>query len=130
MLGSFVLADIPGLIEGASQGKGLGNKFLKHVSRTSLLVHCVSLESEDPIGDYEKIRTEVGLWDAKLLARPELVVLTKSDCRDELYIQQISGSFIKKLGKDTFVQSVTVLDDDSVKKLGAALSRTLAAVTA
>ncbi len=59
MLYGYVLADIPGLIEGASGGRGLGSKFLRHISRTKLLVHCISLESPDPFVDYSVVRKEI-----------------------------------------------------------------------
>jgi len=125
MLGDFVLADIPGLIEGASQGKGLGNKFLKHVSRTSLLLHCLSLESDKILEEYTQIRKELELWDAALATRPEIIILTKSDSRDILYIQQISAELAKHLGKEKVIIPVTILDDASVKNLRDTLSREL-----
>jgi len=59
-MSGFVLADIPGLIEGASQGKGLGDKFLKHVEKTRVLIHCVDLLSVNLKADYETIRKELG----------------------------------------------------------------------
>lgn len=109
----FVLADIPGLIEGASEGKGLGFQFLRHISRTRLLVHCVSLESDDPYVDYVRIREELSAFeDGLLTTKPELIVLTKSDARDPSYIKETAGRFEKE-GKQ--VATVTILDDESVK---------------
>lgn len=111
----YVLADIPGVIEGASSGKGLGFQFLRHIARTRLLVHCVSLESEEPMEDYRRIRRELEQFENGLLsAKQELVLLTKSDTRDSAYIEEIQKAF-KKEGKETLV--VTVLDDESVKSL-------------
>jgi GTP-binding protein len=80
----FVVADIPGLIEGASQGAGLGDRFLRHVERTRVLVHLVdagslALGPRDLVADYEAIRRELGAYEPALLARPEIVALTKVD---------------------------------------------------
>lgn len=75
----FILADIPGLIEGASEGKGLGDKFLKHISRTKMILHCVSLEEEKPLDMYKSIRSELEKYDPELLKKEEWVLLTKSD---------------------------------------------------
>jgi len=126
MLGDFVIADIPGLIEGASQGKGLGNKFLKHIFRTSLLLHCVSLESENPLDDYVSVRKELGQWNTELLERPEIIIFTKSDTRDILYAQQISGIFAHSVGGGRIIQIVSVLDDALIKSLKTTLSTNLA----
>lgn len=112
--GGYVLADIPGLIEGASAGKGLGSRFLRHVARTRELLHCVSLESENPLGDYRVVRKELQAHSPELADKPELVLLTKSDTRDAAYMQRISDEFVA-LGKD--VLGVTVLDDASLKAL-------------
>ncbi|HEX2569969.1 MAG TPA: GTPase ObgE [Polyangia bacterium] len=79
---SFVLADIPGLIEGAAEGHGLGHRFLRHVERTSVLLHLIecSVEPErDPVHDYEVIQRELAEYDAALAARPQVVALTKMD---------------------------------------------------
>jgi GTP-binding protein len=79
---SFVIADIPGLIEGASEGAGLGLRFLRHVERTRLLLHLVSLTYDperDPVSDYDILRRELERYDARLAEREELVVLTKAD---------------------------------------------------
>ncbi len=109
----YVLADIPGLIEGASEGKGLGFQFLRHISRTRLLVHCVSLESEDPYADYAGIKEELSAFEGGvLMGKPELIVLTKSDARDAVYIEEVAKRFT---GEGKQVTTVTILDDDSVK---------------
>ncbi len=79
---SFVLADIPGLIEGAHAGQGLGDRFLRHVSRTRLLLHmldCSSLSGRDPIHDYETINHELQAFDPALAAKPQIVVANKLD---------------------------------------------------
>lgn len=80
----FVVADIPGLIEGASEGAGLGDRFLRHVERTRVLVHLIDagawqLEDRDPIAGYDTIRAELGAYDPKLLARTEIVAINKVD---------------------------------------------------
>ncbi len=79
---SFVLADIPGLIPGASDGAGLGIRFLKHLERTRVLLHLVSIEDDperSPLGDYHVLRNELAGFDRALLRRPEVVALTKCD---------------------------------------------------
>jgi GTPase len=78
---SFVLADIPGLIEGASQGAGLGHTFLRHISRTTVLIHLVDLAAEDrdPVADFHTVNDELGRYDPVLMERPMLVALTKID---------------------------------------------------
>jgi len=74
-----VLADIPGLIEGASTGAGLGHDFLRHVQRTRVLIHLLDGLSEDPIADYSQINTELSLFDPNLGKKPQLIVLNKVD---------------------------------------------------
>ncbi|KKT75815.1 MAG: GTPase obg, partial [Candidatus Peregrinibacteria bacterium GW2011_GWA2_44_7] len=80
---TFVVADIPGLIEGAHQGKGLGDEFLRHVSRTSILVHLLDCQSVDPFKDYEVIMNELKLYDPELAKRPQILVLNKMDTLDQ-----------------------------------------------
>ncbi|MGH9903456.1 MAG: Obg family GTPase, partial [Pyrinomonadaceae bacterium] len=83
---TFVVADIPGLIEGAHEGAGLGDRFLRHVERTKLLLHLVdvsSLSGRDPVGDYEAINRELSAYDERLGSRPQIVVATKIDALDE-----------------------------------------------
>lgn len=79
---SFVMADIPGLIEGAHQGKGMGIQFLKHIERTRILLHLIDLSDPtrpDPCDSYRALRQELGAYHATLLDKPELIVLTKMD---------------------------------------------------
>lgn len=119
----FILADIPGLIEGASEGKGLGSKFLRHIARTRMLIHCVSLEAEKPLQDYATIRDEIFRFGSgELKEKPEYVVLTKADTRSPEEILEVVEEF-KKQGITPAV--VTVLDDVSVKTLADSLVATL-----
>ncbi len=83
---TFVVADIPGIIEGASDGAGLGDRFLRHVERTKLLLHLVdvsSISGRDPVEDYETINRELENYDEELAKRPQIVVATKLDALDE-----------------------------------------------
>ena len=83
---TFVVADIPGLIEGASEGAGLGDRFLRHVERTKLILHLVdvsSLSNRDPVDDYNVINHELANYNQELAERPQIVVATKIDALDE-----------------------------------------------
>jgi GTPase len=82
---TFVIADIPGLIEGAHEGHGLGDRFLRHVERTTLLLHLVDVSSSgrDPVSDYEIINHELAAYDERLASREQIVVATKTDALDE-----------------------------------------------
>lgn len=115
VLFGYVLADIPGLIEGASEGKGLGSKFLRHIARTELLVHCVSLESENPEADYQTVRAEIAKFSkADLAGKREVIVLTKTDTRDAAFIEK-TAERMRSHNKD--VLTVSVIDDATVKNL-------------
>ncbi len=125
-LGSFynyVLADIPGLIEGASEGKGLGHKFLRHVKRTRILIHCVSLEDENVVKTYTTVRKELEKFDAEILQKPEIVLLTKTDTVSKEKIEK-SIDAIKRLNIKVF--SISVIDDASVKVFSDELTKILA----
>ena len=111
---SFVIADIPGLIEGASEGVGLGHEFLRHIERTKMLIHCISLESEDIARDYKTIRKELEAFDPSLITKKEILLLTKTDLIDEKTLKaKIKEA--KKLNKDIY--SVSVIDDVQTKTL-------------
>jgi GTP-binding protein len=91
---SFVMADIPGLIEGASQGAGLGHDFLRHIMRAGILVHLVEPlpgDQSDPIENYRAIRNELSRYSSELAARPEIVVVSKSEIPEsEAICQRLS----------------------------------------
>jgi GTP-binding protein len=79
---SFVVADIPGLIEGAHEGHGLGHKFLRHVTRTSLLIHLIDgsqIDPDDPLKDWRIVNHELALFDPELAQKPQVVVINKID---------------------------------------------------
>ena len=84
---SILIADIPGLIEGASQGKGLGDDFLRHIERTSVILHMIDAMSNDIAGDYQKIRHELEAYSPDLANKPEIVAITKADTVDDEIIQ-------------------------------------------
>jgi len=111
----FTIADIPGLIEGASEGKGLGIKFLRHIKRTKMLAHLVSLENEKPMEVYKQIRNELGTYDKTLLEKDEIIILTKTDLIDDpKKIEKIKKEFLK-LKRPVF--TLTLYDDASIKNL-------------
>lgn len=103
----FIIADIPGIIEGASEGKGLGIKFLKHVSKTKVLAHVVALDSDDLVRDYETIRSEINNYGQGLEDKEEIIIFSKSDIieDDELKAKLKSMAKITK-GKTFFVVSI------------------------
>jgi GTP-binding protein len=110
----LILADIPGIIEGASQGKGLGHKFLKHIERTKILFHFISANSEDPIKDYITIREELKKFNPTLLDKEEWIIVSKSDEKNPTEVDKI----VKKLKKkNSQIVSLSLLDDKSVSDL-------------
>lgn len=115
----LILADIPGLIEGASQSKGLGHKFLRHVERTKALLHCVSSEALDPLETYKVVRKELELYNKELVGKPEVVVLTKTDLVSEQEIKA-KVKVLKKVCKT--VVPVSILDDAALKNLQLSIS--------
>jgi len=118
----FVIADIPGLIEGASEGKGLGDKFLRHIARTKMILHCISCEYADPEAKYDIIRAELATHDPELSKKPEVILFTKTDLVDLKTLNARKKLFEKK--KKT-VLDVSIIDDNSVKKLSDELVKLL-----
>ncbi len=121
----YVLADIPGLIEGASEGKGLGHKFLRHITRTKMLVHLVSAENEDVAQVYSTIREELGKYDPELLKREEVVVLSKIEIVDAKEKEKKLKALVKVSKKE--VMELSLYEDDKVKQFGDALVKNLEA---
>lgn len=101
----FVMADLPGLIEGASQGVGLGMQFLKHIERTRVLLHVIDMSSSDgrdPFQDYETIKQELGTYQLRLLERPTLIVANKMDMPGaEENLQKFKKELHEKYGDDS-----------------------------
>lgn len=121
----FILADIPGLIEGASEGKGLGHKFLKHIERTKMILHCVSLENENPLETYMVIRKELEKHNPDLLKKVEWILLTKSDLVEEHEAAKVLESFKNEGLSNVYVVSAET--DTGVKELRDALTQYLEA---
>lgn len=110
----FVIADIPGLIEGASEGKGLGHKFLRHVRRTKTLAHLVSLENEDPLAVYETVRKELGAYDKVLADKHEIIVLTKTDMVTPQRVNEVETA-MKEAYPSLEIFTISILDDTVMK---------------
>ena len=114
-LGDFyglVMADIPGLIEGATKGKGLGHKFLRHIERTKALVHCISSEVEDPPEAYRVVRNELELYNKAMKKKQEVIVLTKVDLLTEKERDK-KLELLRSVNSNVF--PLSILDDESIK---------------
>ncbi len=109
---SFVVADIPGIIEGANEGIGLGHDFLRHIERTKVLVHIVDIagiDGRDPLDDFEKINVELKKYNEKLSVRPQIVVANKMDILDDIEIYNNFKNEIEKKGYKVFNMSAATL---------------------
>ncbi len=122
----FILADIPGLIDGASSGKGLGHKFLRHITRTKMLFHLVSLSEEDPVSSYYTIRKELEQYDTALLSKEEWILLSKKDLVNQAQIDVVKKE-LEKNDNRVFViahddaESLKIVRDTLVAHLRTAL---------
>lgn len=114
----FVLADIPGLIEGAAEGKGLGHKFLRHIEKTHMLLHLVSLENADPVSSYYAIRDELADYGKSIDSKEEWIVLTKKDLVEQAKIDRVTHD-LDRLKKRVFV--ISCENGDGVQELRDAL---------
>jgi len=116
----LIIADIPGLIEGSSTGRGLGTRFLRHIERTGTLVHLVSAESDDPVRDYETVRNELGSYSKALLKKPEHVFLSKSDTADPADIERKLAA-IKKI--DPHAAAISIKEPESLTTVKTLLNK-------
>ncbi len=116
----LLLADIPGLIEGASEGKGLGIKFLRHIERTKILFHLISAESENPAKDYKVVRKELTKYSKVLASKDEYLFLSKYDMIPEKELNK-KLTALKKLSKN--VVALSIHDEDSLKKVKEILNK-------
>lgn len=120
---SFVMADIPGLIEGASQGVGLGHDFLKHIERAGILVHLVEpmpMDQTDPVENYQSIRHELEEYNPQLKSRPEIVAVTKSELPGAA---DVAAELAAATGKEVYL--ISAVTGDGLPKLMNQISQTL-----
>jgi GTP-binding protein len=123
---TFVVADIPGLIEGAHTGAGLGDRFLRHIERTKILLHLVDVSSvsgRDPVSDYETINRELAAYDSGLAERPQFVIATKIDALDEPERLERLKERALKDGKPFF--AISSATGEGIRDLVTAVSRRL-----
>ena len=123
---SFVIADIPGLIEGAHEGVGLGHDFLRHVERTKIIVHVVDvsgIEGRDPIEDYQRINKELKLYNERLANRPQIVAANKMDLPEAQENYQRFKEFIESEGKEIF--PISAATNEGLKELMIRVSKAL-----
>ncbi len=109
---SYILVDIPGIIEGAHSGTGLGDEFLKHAERTRIMAHVVDISGDNPIEDYEIVRKEMKLYDPSFEKKPEVIILNKTDLVDQNKIEEVKRKF-----KGKKVQCVSALTRTGLEEL-------------
>lgn len=119
----YILADIPGLIEGASSGRGLGTKFLKHVERTAILLHLVSADQDDPLAAYGEVRKELEAFGHGLAGKEEIIVLSKIDLISDEERETKRKLFAQKTGRE--VLCVSVADTEALKSFSDDLAKIL-----
>ncbi len=126
---SFVVADVPGLIQGAHAGQGLGDRFLRHIERTKVLIHLVDVSGasgRDPVEDFDIIREELRLFDPKVAAKPQIVAANKLDALDDRSRLTRLEKHVKKLGLP--IHRISGVTGDGVDELLEAAWRQIAAV--
>ena len=111
----ITLADIPGLIEGAHEGVGLGIKFLKHIERCKSLLHMIDITEEDLKKSYSQVRKELKNYSKDLLKKDEIVVLNKTDLLDDKEVKKIKDNFLKKYKVNLI--TLSTLDKKSILKI-------------
>lgn len=115
---SFVVTDIPGLIEGAHEGKGLGHEFLRHVSRNQILLHLIDATSQDPLKDYEVINKELIKYEQTLAEKEQLVVINKIDAIDKTELKSLIKKFEQKYPKlKKHIHSISAVTGENLKEM-------------
>lgn len=127
---SLLFADIPGLIEGASQGKGLGHEFLRHIERTAVILHLIEAYQEDVAKTYRTVREELRSHDPELVKRPEIVALTKVDGLDEEIVDDLMQQLRRVVAKDTPLYAISAQAGTGLRELLFAVRRTVDEVRA
>ena len=114
----ITLADIPGLVEGAHKGVGLGDKFLRHIERCKILLHLIDLSEDDLLNSYKKIKSELSNYDKSLIKKKEIIFFNKSDLLNDVEINEKLKEFKKKIKNDYEIVSVySSKDIQKIKKL-------------
>lgn len=125
---SILFADIPGLIEGAAEGKGLGHAFLRHIERTAVILHLVDCYQENVAETYVTVKAELAAYATNLTERPEIIVLNKIDGLDEEIIADITSQLQAVAPKDAKIYTISALSGVGLKELLFAVKDTVAAV--
>jgi len=115
----ITLADIPGLVEGAHEGVGLGIQFLKHIERCKTLMHLIDITDENIENTYQQVKNELGSYSKEILEKKEIIVLNKTDLLDKEEIEEIVKNFSKD--KNSEVVTLSTLDKESISKIKAKL---------
>ena len=125
---SFVAADVPGLIEGASEGRGLGHQFLRHIERTALILHLIDLtggyEDRDPVQDYRAINVELDAYAHELAERPQIVVANKCDMPDTDVAVEVLREVVERDGREFFV--ISAVTGEGIDRLVSETARQVA----
>lgn len=121
--GTILIADIPGLIEGASEGKGLGGDFLRHVERTAVLLHLIDIYGNDVAESYKIIRGELQKYNPELAKRPEVIALTKADGIDQDIIDMQKDALAKVTGKDSPIFVISAVAHQGITEVLRALRK-------
>jgi GTP-binding protein len=119
---SFVMADIPGIIEGAAEGKGLGTRFLKHIERNAVLLFLIPIDADDIIGQYKILLNELKKFNPELLLKDRVLAISKSDTVDDETRTMIEKDLKKKMPKKqpieyVFISSASRLNLDKLKDM-------------
>ncbi len=126
LISGAVMADIPGLIEGASGGRGLGHKFLRHIERTAMIAHVVAVDRDDLVHDYQIIRKELAAYDENLTKKKELIIVSKIDMLENEFVLEKIVQDLKKASGHSHIIGVSAFDEESLNELHSEISRALA----
>jgi GTP-binding protein len=114
---SILIADIPGLIEGAAEGKGLGDEFLRHVERTAVLVHMIDVYQEDVVEAYKTIQGELAAYKVDLSSRPQIVAVTKVEGMDDDIVKDQIAKLRKVVPKGTSITAISAQSRQGIKEI-------------
>ncbi len=117
----FLVADIPGLIEGASHGKGLGDEFLKHIERTSVILHLVDAYSNNIVADYKTIQKELQNYEVDLTKKPQIVIISKIDGLDDEIIADVKTKLKKVMPPKTKIMAISSASGQGLKEMSRAV---------